>query len=117
MSVPESAVYVRLEQITLGSFPSTYACTWYTARLWVHVISASYDMANQILTDISYGLSEAERFPMDDGSPFFIERMQISQENSTLRDGQMQVQGQYGILREMQDTQPMNTINMNEGRG
>lgn len=117
MSVPESAVYVRLEQITLGSFPSTHACTWYTARLWVHVISASYDIANQILTDISYGLSETERFPMDDGSPFFIGQVQIGQGNSTLRDGQMQVQGQYGILREMQDTQPMNTINMNEGRG
>ena len=116
-SVPESAVYVRLEQITPGSFPSTYACTWYTARLWVHVISASYDTANQILTDISYGLSEAERFLMDDGSPFFIGQMQVIQGNSTLRDGQMQVQGQYGILREMQDTQPMNTINMNEGRG
>lgn len=115
-SVPESAVYVRLEQITPGSFPSTYACTWYMARLWVHVISASYDIANQILTDISYALSEAERFPMDDGSPFFIGQMQIGQGNSTLRDGQMQVQGQYGILREMQDAQPMNTINMNEGR-
>lgn len=115
-TAPESAVYVRLDQITPGSFPSTYACTWYTARLWVHVISASYDVANKILTDISYALSEAERFPMDDGSPFFVGQMQISQGNSTLRDGQMQVQGQYGILREMTDPAPMNTININEGR-
>ena len=113
---PASAVYVRLDQITPGSFPSTHACTWYTARLWVHVISTSYDIANQILTDIFYNLSEAERFPMDDGSPFFVGQMQLGQGNSTLRDGQMQVQGQYGILREMQNAQPMNSINMNERR-
>lgn len=111
-TAPDSAVYVRLEQITLGSFPSTYACTWYTARLWVHVISSSYDVANKILSDIYYDLSEAERFPMDDGSPFFVSQMQIIQSNSTLRDGQMQVQGQYGVLREMQESEPMNTINI-----
>lgn len=112
MENPGSAVYVRLDQITPGTFPSTYACNWHTARLWVHVISSSYDVSNKILLDIYYDLSEAERFPMDDGSPFFVGQMQIIQSNSTLRDGQMQVQGQYGILREMQEAEPMNTINI-----
>ncbi len=115
-TAPDSAVYVRLDQITPGSFPSTYACTWYTVRLWVHVVSASYDVANKILTSIYYALSEVERFPMDDGSPFFVAQMQISQGNSTLRDGQMQVQGQYGILREIAEEETMNTININERR-
>ena len=53
---------------------------------------------------------------MDDGSPFFVAQMQISQGNSTLRDGQMQVQGQYGILREIAEEETMNTININERR-
>ncbi len=115
-AAPDSAVYVRLDQITPGSFPSTHACTWYMARLWVHVVSASYDVANKILTSIYYALSETERFPMDDGSPFFVDQIQLGQSNSTLRDGQMQVRGQYGILREIEDSETMKTINMNERR-
>lgn len=107
-----TAFYVRLSTIAPGSFPSIYACTWHQATLWVHVVSASYDEANAFILDIQHALMEKERFRMNDGSPFFVGNVQSYQGNHVLRDGQMKITGQYGVLREIEDGYRMNHIDV-----
>lgn len=113
--IPGTAVYVFMDSCSAGSFPSTYACTWHMAVLRVLVITASFDEANQLLGVLQTGLLEKERFPMEDGSPFFVERVSTAQNNDVLKRGQMQLQGQFGILRETEPTTSIQGIEMTGG--
>lgn len=107
-----SAVYVRLETNSFGTFPSTYACTWFMSNLKVHVISRSDNLTNELIMNIMTSLSERERFPMDDGSPFFVQKIQFGRKSDALRDGQLTVQGQYGVLKEIKEESLVNNINL-----
>lgn len=113
--IPGTAVYVLMDSCSAGSFPSTYACTWHMAVLRVLVITASYDEANQISGILQARLLEKERFPMEDGSPFFVERVSTAQNNDVLKRGQMQLQGQFGILQETEPTTSIQGIEMTGG--
>lgn len=66
----EVVVYTRLDSMQPGTFPSTYACTWFTNNIKVHVISGSDVNADQFIMNLLQDLQERERFVMDDGSPF-----------------------------------------------
>lgn len=105
-----TAVYVRLETNSLGTFPSTYACTWFMSNLKVHVISNSDNLTNEFVMSIMTSLSERERFPMDDGSPFFVQKIQFGKKLDALRDGQLTVNGQYGVLREINEKNLLNNV-------
>lgn len=109
----ETVAYVRLESMQPGTFASTYACTWQMATMKVHVISESDELSDQIIMNILQDLQEKERFVMNDGSPFFVNQMQYSTKLDTLRDGQVTVRGQYGILRDIKETEKMNRVNVN----
>ena len=99
----EVVVYTRLDSMQPGTFPSTYACTWFTNNIKVHVISGSDVNADQFIMNLLQDLQERERFVMDDGSPFFVNQLAYSTKLDPLRDGQVSVRGQYGKLREMDE--------------
>lgn len=109
----ETVAYIRLESMQPGTFASTYACTWQMATMKVHVISESDELSDQIIMNILQDLQEKERFVMNDGSPFFVNQMQYSTKLDTLRDGQVTVRGQYGILRDIKEVEKMNRVNVN----
>lgn len=106
-------VYVRLDSLQPGTFPSTAACTWQTAIMKVHVLSESDDRSDQMIMELLQNLQEKERFRMNDGSPFFVNQLQYSTKLDVLRDGQVTVRGQYGKLTEIKDSQKMNGLNIN----
>lgn len=109
----DAAVYIRLESITPGTFPSIHACTWHSAALKVHVISGAGHSADELSMALITDLSEKERFPMmNDGSPCFIQRCQFNKGLDVLKDGQVTIQGQYGVLREMEDAEPIRSISV-----
>lgn len=106
------AVYVRLESVGPGTFPFIHACTWHSANLKVHVISGTGHSADELSMALITDLSEKERFPMNDGSPCFIQRCQFNKGLDVLKDGQVTIQGQYGVLREMEDAEPIRNISV-----
>ena len=109
----EAVAYIRLESMQPGTFASTYACTWQMATIKVHVISDSDSLSDEIIMGILQDLQEKERFVMNDGSPFFVNQMQYNTKLDVLRDGQVTVKGQYGILRDIKETEKMNKVNVN----
>lgn len=107
-----TAIYVRLESVVPGTFPSIHACTWHSASLRVHVISGTEHKTNELSMAFITDLSEKERFPMNDGSPCFIQRCQFNKGLDVLKDGQVMIQGQYGVLRQMEDVEPIRNISV-----
>lgn len=102
--------YARLDSLQKGSFPSTYACTWQMASIKLHVISESDEKADEMIMELLQKLQENERFPMNDGSPCFVNQLQYSTKLDPLRDGQVTVRGQYGILRKIEESKKMKKI-------
>ena len=96
-----------------GTFASPYACTWQMATIKVHVKSDTDSLSDDIIMGILQDLQEKERFVMNDGSPFFVNQMQYNTKLDVLRDGQVTVKGQYGILRDIKETEKMNKVNVN----
>ena len=106
----EVVVYTRLDSMQPGTFPSTYACTWFTNNIKVHVISGSDVNADQFVMNLLQDLQERERFVMNDGSPFFVNQLAYSTKLDPLKDGQVTVRGQYGKLRDVETVNELKTI-------
>ena len=106
----EVVVYTRLDSMQPGTFPSTYACTWFTNNIKVHVISGSDVNADQFVMNLLQDLQERERFVMNDGSPFFVNHLAYSTKLDPLKDGQVTVRGQYGKLRDVETVDELKTI-------
>lgn len=109
----EVVVYTRLDSMQPGTFPSTYACTWFTNNIKVHVISGSDVNADQFVMNLLQDLQERERFVMNDGSPFFVNQLAYSTKLDPLKDGQVTVRGQYGKLRDVETVDELKTITIN----
>lgn len=108
------AVYVRLQRITPGTFPSTYHVTWYNPIMMVHVIAPSLDARNIILKRIIEVLQQKQRIILPDGSPLMIVRMAVTMGADQIREGQLSIEASYGILRSYPETDVMSNVKVSE---
>lgn len=106
------AVYVRLQRINPGEFPSTYHVTWYNPIMLVHVIAPSLDVRTSILKKIVETLQQKQRIILPDGSPLMIIRLALTVGADQLKTGQLSIEASYGVLRSYPKVEAMNNIDI-----
>lgn len=78
---------------------STYSVTWYQAELSLHIFAETVEDRTVWLKQISQWLQLREEIILVDGSPLFVQKLSVSHDGDPLRKGQMQLVGDYGVLK------------------
>lgn len=92
------AVYWRFAGADTDDKQSSYAVTWFIGHFAAHIIADSVTERNRWLKAITEDLQTAGEVILQDGSPMFINQLKISHNADSLRDGQLEVTGRYGVL-------------------
>lgn len=94
------AVYWRLGTIRKCNWiPDTYSCSWETATLHGHIMAQNDATATKIARVIQNTLTIKKRLIFEDMAPLMIDRgIQVNPASDPLRNGQISVEGTYGIL-------------------
>ena len=108
----QPAVYVRLQRINPGTFPSTYHVTWYNPIMLVHVIAPSLDVRTSVLKKIVETLQQKQRIILPDDSPLMIVRMALTVGADQLKTGQLSIEASYGILRSYPEVEAISNIDI-----
>lgn len=90
------AVYVRI--LSSGIARASYACSWFNPTLGLHVIAPDPAVRQRILQILSHEMHLRGEAITNDGSPFFFHKLQYATSAEPLRNGQMTVSGEYGVL-------------------
>lgn len=112
----ETALCIQLQKMEKGTFPSTGACTWHTAVLQVHVITEDHKSMDDFSTQFISTLEQKGRFPMKDGSSFFLGECQYDKDADVLFEGQIKIKGQYGILWEDTEKAPLRFVQITDSK-
>lgn len=105
--------YVRLEEEKENQAQSTFAVTWMTCTLAVHVLCESAENRSCYTRIMAKNLSVEEEFAMLDGSPFFVKEISVTPGADYLRTGQVRITGQYGVLRHTERKKTIREIQSN----
>ncbi len=105
--------YVRLEEEKENQAQSTFAVTWMTCTLAVHVLCQSPENRSSYTRIMAKHLSMEEEFAMLDGSPFFVKEISVTPGPTYLPTGQLRITGQYGILRNTEKKKAIRKIQSN----
>lgn len=92
------AVYWRFEG-TAGTDRQSYAVTWLTGTFAAHIITENVTERNKWTKAIIEQAQLDGEVILMDGSPMFINRIAVRHVADPLREGQMELTGQYGVLR------------------
>lgn len=96
------ALYWRFEGS--NSAKQTYAVTWFNGIFAAHIIAESVRERNRWIKAITErAQNDGEVLLMDD-SPMFINSIAIRHGADPLREGQLQLRGQYGVLSVLDET-------------
>lgn len=96
------AIYWRFEGST--SAKQTYAATWFNAVFDGHIIAESVAERNRWIKAITERMQNSGEVILTDDSPMFINQIAIRHNADPLRDGQLQLRGQYGVLSTLDET-------------
>ena len=107
-------VYSRLESIALGTYPDTWDTSWMMIGIRVHVI-ADYPEKNFYIKEISQKLTRAKQLKMKDGGPLVIHKIHYNDTMNPLKNRQFFIECQYGVLREEVPSEPIRSIQIQEG--
>lgn len=94
------AIYWRIGDIQkCGWIPDTYHCSWETASIWGHVMAPDNATATKIARVIENTLTIKKRLIFEDNAPLMIDRnIRVTPTNDPLRQGQISLEGTFGIL-------------------
>ncbi len=92
------AIYWRFEG-TASTSRQSYAVTWYTGTFAAHVITENVTERNKWTKAIIEWAQLDGEVILADASPMFINRITVRHNAAPLRDGQLELTGQYGVLR------------------
>ena len=106
----EPAIYWRFEG-TATTNRQSYAVTWYTGTFYAHIIADSVMERNRWIKAITQKAQIAGEIILPDTSPMFIHRIAVRHNADPLREGQLELTGQYGVL--MQPPKEPATIKLN----
>lgn len=98
------AFYCRVARISNGSIPSTYAVEWLGVDMRINVMAPSPEVRLQIIKQSTEILKAATRIMLDDGSPMMIDSITDTPGADYLKEGQIQINATYGVLRTMTGT-------------
>ncbi len=90
------AIYWRFEGST--STKQTYSVTWYSGIFDAHIIAESVKERNRWIKAITERMQNDGEILLVDKSPMFLNRVAIRHGADPLREGQLQLTGQYGVL-------------------
>lgn len=90
------AIYVRI--LSVGTARASYACSWLSPTLGLHVIAPDPAVRQRILQILSHEMQLRGEAITNDGSPFFFHKLQYATSAEPLRNGQMTLSGEYGVL-------------------
>lgn len=93
----EPAIYWRFEGTATTSRQS-YAVTWFTGTFCAHVIADSVMERNRWIKAIIEKAQVEQEVILPDTSPMFINRITVRHGADPLREGQLELTGQYGVL-------------------
>lgn len=96
-SKEQPVIYCRLESLQKGRETNTVA--WVDGRVAVHILCPDSETRLKMATAIVNKLSLDGEVIMLDKSPMFIKRLQANYKSDYLKDGQLFVTGEYGLLR------------------
>ena len=91
------AVYWRFEGAS-GTDRQSYAVTWLTGQFAAHVIAGTVAGRNRWLKAIMERARAEGEIILADGSPMFLKQASVRHGADPLREGQLLLTGQYGIL-------------------
>ena len=91
------AIYWRFEG-TAANDQQSYAVNWYTGKYAAHVIADSVKARNAWTKAIAEHIQIDGEIPLIDGSPMFAKQLAIRHNADPLREGQLLLTGQYGVL-------------------
>ena len=105
------AIYWRFEG-TASTDKRSYAVAWFTGTFSAHVMAGSVTERNKWIKAIIERAQMDGEVVLADGSPMFINRITVRHNADPLREGQLGLTGQYGILTQPQK-EPAQTKLMN----
>lgn len=94
------AIYWRFDGAAATNRQS-YAVTWYTGTFCAHIIADSVMERNRWIKAIVEKAQTDGEVILPDTSPMFINRITVRHGADPLRDGQLELTGQYGVMRQM----------------
>lgn len=94
------AIYWRLGDVRKCDWiPDTYNCSWEIATIHGHVMAPDSATETKIARSIQNTLTLKKRLIFKDEAPLFIDRnIRVSSTSDALRNGQLSIDGTYGIL-------------------
>ncbi len=114
-SVETPAIYWRFEG-TASTNRQSYAVTWFTGTFAAHVIADNVTERNKWTKAIIERAQLDGEIILTDTSPMFINRITVRHNADPLREGQISLTGQYGVLRtEYAQTGLLHPIQLGEG--
>jgi hypothetical protein len=91
------AIYWRFDGMTATDRQS-YAVNWYTGQFAAHVITQGVTERNRWTKAMIELIQLEGEIPLVDGSPMFAKQISIRHSADPLREGQLLLTGQYGVL-------------------
>ena len=104
------AVYWRFEGMG-ATDKQSYAVNWYTGQFAAHVIAKSITERNRWTKAIIEQIQLNGEVILIDGSPMFVKRIEIRHGADPLREGQIALIGQYGVLAQHRKESAQNPLN------
>lgn len=92
------AIYWRFIDTNTDDKQSDYSVTWFIGHFSAHIIAETVTERNRWIKSIAEQLNINGEIVLNDGSPMFIKQIDIKNNADPLRDGQIIISGQYGIL-------------------
>ena len=111
-TVEHPAIYWRMAAINKCSWiPDTFACSWQTATLQAHIMAPDRELRASIARQIDNILTLNRRLIFSDGSPLMTDlNNQINPGADPMRQGQVTIEGTFGVSKQIPQVPPMNHI-------
>lgn len=88
-----------ISHIDTSNVRTAYAMAWQRASLGLHMFPAAQEKTNQYLMTLEHTLSLEREAVMEDGSPFLIKEIRLQTNADPFTQGQIVIEGEYGMLR------------------
>jgi hypothetical protein len=108
------AIYWRFEG-TAANDRQSYAVNWYTGQFAAHVITGEVTQRNRWTKAVIEKIQIDGEVLLADGSPMFAKQIAVRHNADPLREGQLLLTGQYGVLAQHRKEYvqiPLNNVNL-----
>jgi hypothetical protein len=111
------AVYWRFEGISADAKLSSYAVNWYSGQFAAHIIAQNVTERNRWTKAVIEAVQLRGEIVLVSGSPMLAKQIAVRHNADPLREGQLLLTGQYGVLaqRRREYAQiPLNSANFSD---